>query len=67
MLRRGIAADPTPTNPHYVSDVKKYGEEKVEIMVKPLHVFNDKLVAEPRLEAFLMPLFDGFGMARLLD
>jgi hypothetical protein len=32
-----------------------------------IRVFNDKLVEDKRLETFLMPLFDGLGMAKLVD
>jgi hypothetical protein len=32
-----------------------------------IDVFNKKLVEEKRLDTFLVPLFDGLGMARLLD
>jgi hypothetical protein len=32
-----------------------------------IDIFNKKLVEEKRLDTFLMPLFDGLGMARLLD
>lgn len=67
VLRRGIVADPSESNPHYVRDVQKHGEEQSRIFAKGLHEFNDKLAAESRLEAFLMPLFDGLGMARLRD
>jgi hypothetical protein len=29
--------------------------------------FNKKLVGDKRLETFLMPMFDGIGMAKLID
>lgn len=67
VLRRAIVADASERNPHYVTDVDRNGEEATNAFVRPLHEFNDKLVAEPRLEAFLMPLFDGLGLARLKD
>lgn len=67
VLRRGIVADASKTNPHFVTDVEKFGEEKSRDLVKALHVFNDALAKEERLETFLMPLFDGLGMARLKD
>lgn len=67
VLRKGIVADATPANPYYVADVKHNGEERSKALVRALHEFNEKLAAEPRLEAFLMPLFDGLGMARLVD
>lgn len=67
VLRRAIVADATPANPYYVEDVEQNGAERSGALVRAIHEFNDKLAAEPRLEAFLMPLFDGLGMARLVD
>lgn len=67
VLRRAIVADATPSNPNYTRDVELHGEERSKTFVKALHEFNENLVNEPRLETFLMPLFDGLGMARLLD
>ncbi|ROV96255.1 hypothetical protein VMCG_07650 [Cytospora schulzeri] len=67
VLRRAIVADATPANPYYVQDVEQNGAERSASLVRAIHEFNDKLVSEPRLEAFLMPLFDGLGMARLRD
>lgn len=67
VLRRGIVADSTPSNPHYTREMELHGAEKSEELVRALRVFNDKVAAEPRLEAFLMPLFDGLTLARLKD
>lgn len=67
VLRRGIVADATGANPYYEREVERVGEEQARAFVRPLREFNDKLAAEPRLEAFLMPLFDGLGLARLKD
>lgn len=67
VLQQGTVADPTPSNPNYVEGVAHFGEERVRALNGALREFNDKLVAEPRLEAFLVPLFDGLGLARLLD
>ncbi|KAJ0120240.1 o-methyltransferase family protein [Diaporthe amygdali] len=67
VLRRGIVADTTMSNPHYAEEVARHGEQRTRDFCVALHEFNDKLVAEPRLEAFLVPLFDGLGLARLLD
>lgn len=67
VLRRAIVADATPANPYYVEDVEKNGEERSKALVRGLDEFNRKLASEPRLESFLMPLFDGLGMARLVD
>lgn len=67
VLRRGIVADETGANPHYGAEVERVGEEQARAFVRPLREFNDKVAAEPRLETFLMPLFDGLGLARLKD
>lgn len=67
VLRRAIVADATDANPHYGAEVERVGAEQAKAFVRPLREFNDKLAAEPRLEAFLMPLFDGLGLARLRD
>ncbi|CAN8105960.1 unnamed protein product [Discula destructiva] len=67
VLRRGIVADATNTNPHFAREVELHGEQQSREFVVALHQFNDALVAADRLESFLMPLFDGLGMARLKD
>jgi hypothetical protein len=35
--------------------------------MKAIDEFNKALVADKRVETFLMPMFDGLGMGRLLD
>lgn len=67
VLGMAIVADATPSNPHYAEAVARLGEGRVRDLNEALHQFNDKLVAERRLEAFLVPLFDGLGLARLID
>lgn len=67
VLRRAIVADATPSNPHHARDVELHGADGSEALARPLRVFNDKVAAEPRLEVFLMPLFDGLTLARLKD
>lgn len=67
VLRRAIVADATPTNPHFVDWVKRLGEEQTHALVEKVLEYNDKAAANPRLETFLMPLFDGLGMTRLVD
>ncbi|KAE9973571.1 hypothetical protein EG328_004310 [Venturia inaequalis] len=57
ILRLGVIADSSDANPWS----KKVGD------LEAIDVFNKKLVEEKRLDTFLMPLFDGLGMARLLD
>lgn len=67
VLRRGIVADATEGNPHFAREKELHGEQASKDLVKALHVFNDALAREQRLETFLMPMFDGLGMARLKD
>jgi len=67
VLRRGLIADPSDANPWAVK-LKTQGEELWRSNdMKALKEFNKQMVDEPRLETFLMPLFDGLGMARLVD
>ena len=35
--------------------------------MEALDIFNKELVNNERLETFLMPMFDGLGMGRLVD
>jgi predicted O-methyltransferase YrrM len=65
ILRRGLVADRTPANPWYA-------KQNGEINWSPgdmegLDTFNKNLVNSERLETFLMPMFDGLGMGRLVD
>jgi predicted O-methyltransferase YrrM len=67
ILRRGLVADPSDANP-WSSTLKerRYGVDNwMEDDVKALDQFNKMMVNEARLETFLMPMFDGLGMARL--
>ncbi|KAG8169051.1 hypothetical protein KVR01_001800 [Diaporthe batatas] len=67
VLGQAIVADVTATNPHYAEAVARLGEKRArEFNNEALHQFNDKLVAEPWLEAFLVPLFEGLGLNRRL-
>ncbi|OLN82240.1 putative caffeoyl-CoA O-methyltransferase 2 [Colletotrichum chlorophyti] len=67
VLRRGIVADDSEANPW----VARLREERPprgskEDLAK-LREFNDLVKAEPRLDSWLMPLYDGVHLARLLD
>lgn len=70
VLRRGIVADDSDENPHAVA-AKAAGAVKSEYEgnrdVESLREFNDTLVTSERLETFMVPLYDGMGVARLLD
>jgi predicted O-methyltransferase YrrM len=67
VLRRGIVADDSEGNPH-VEREQRHGNPhwRPDDVVK-LKEFNDALSSNPRLEAFLLPLYDGVGQARLVD
>lgn len=65
ILRRALVADPTPNNPWHT---KQNGERNWKAAdIDGLDTFNKNLVNSERLDTFLMPMFDGLGMARLLD
>ena len=64
VLRRGYVADPDrPDNVQRDPGDKKRWELHIEAVQK----FNDQVVKEKRLESFLMPLWDGVTIMRLVD
>jgi predicted O-methyltransferase YrrM len=65
ILRRGLVAELSTANPWYF---KQDGEKNWrEGDMQGLDSFNKELANNERLEAFLMPMFDGLGMGRLID
>ncbi len=65
VLRRGLIADASEANP-WSSVIKQQGEKTwAEGDMKALHQFNEMMAKEDRLETFLLPMFDGLGMARM--
>lgn len=67
VLRRGIIADDSDDNPWVAKQAKlrsEYAVDDENVLVKK---FNDEVVKSSRLEAFLLPLFDGLNIIRLLD
>ncbi|QDS67813.1 hypothetical protein FKW77_007108 [Venturia effusa] len=66
ILRRGIIADASDANP-WSKNLNKNGGLWKEGDLEAIDTFNKKLVEDKRLDTFLLPLFDGLGMARLLD
>jgi predicted O-methyltransferase YrrM len=65
VLRRGLIADSSEANPWA-------GHAKAERTwregdMNALKEFNNQMLQSERLETFLMPMFDGLGMARLVD
>ncbi|KAJ9156472.1 O-methyltransferase MdmC [Pleurostoma richardsiae] len=68
VLRRGLVADSSPENPNLARDLQDEGRKKLMAeSIAALTEFNTALVSSPRLETVLLPLFDGLGMARLID
>lgn len=68
VLRRGMVVDEGSENP-WSSAMKQKDKSEYEQdndLVK-MREFNDAAATSDRLEAFLMPLFDGVGLSRLLD
>lgn len=60
VLRRGYVADESELSEEERKEAKWMHLEAVR-------KFNDQVVAEPRLESFLLPLWDGLTIARVID
>jgi predicted O-methyltransferase YrrM len=60
VLRRGYVADPDSAPPGW-------RDEEHARQLEAVRTFNDQCVAEPRLEAFLLPLWDGLSVLRVVD
>lgn len=67
ILRRGLVADDSPANPSYVKLGNNEEDKWQNDDLGQLRRFNDMLKDEKRMETFLLPLFDGLGMGRLVD
>lgn len=61
VLRYGLVADASEANPWH----NHGGNTTMECQI--LDEFNKKMKSDKRLEALLMPVFDGLGLARLVD
>ncbi|KAF3384076.1 putative caffeoyl-CoA O-methyltransferase 2 [Talaromyces pinophilus] len=64
-LRRGLVADSTPANPWHEKQNQEVNWRPGDM--EGLDTFNKNLVNNSRLATFLMPMFDGIGMARLVN
>ncbi|OTA08481.1 O-methyltransferase family protein [Trichoderma parareesei] len=64
VLRRGLVADGSEENPNW--QLQRHVVTAEEDLVA-LREFNAALAGDERLEALLLPVFDGVGFARLLD
>ena len=70
ILRRGIVADDSDDNPHAVEarqGAVRKSEYDVDSDVAAIREFNDLMVKSDRLETFVVPLYDGLSVGRLLD
>ncbi|KAH6655896.1 O-methyltransferase [Truncatella angustata] len=71
-LRKGLVADDSEANPYRSAAAAEEKEEGEEYRgqrsdVGKVREFNDAVKASARLEAFLLPLWDGLNLARLVD
>lgn len=67
-LRRGLVADDSEPNPHRLPATKEGEDYKGQHDdVGSVRKFNDAVKNNKRLEAFLLPLWDGLNLARLVD
>ncbi|KAL7623355.1 hypothetical protein AAE478_007036 [Parahypoxylon ruwenzoriense] len=64
-LRGGLVVDSSTDNPWRPADFDEGGREKP--MVAAIREYNDAVAANPRLETFMCPLWDGLALARLVD
>lgn len=64
VLRRGLVADGSEDNPNW--QLQRHVVHAEEDLAA-LREFNKALANHERLEALLLPVFDGVGFARLLD
>ncbi|EGR50313.1 uncharacterized protein TRIREDRAFT_76247 [Trichoderma reesei QM6a] len=64
VLRRGLVADGSEENPNW--QLQRHVVTAEEDLVA-LREFNAALAGDERLEALLLPVFDGVGFARLLN
>ncbi|KAK1987159.1 O-methyltransferase [Colletotrichum cereale] len=67
VLRRGIVADDSDGNPWVVGEKAQRAAYWRSEDVDKLREFNDAVHDEPRLDSWLMPLYDGVHLARLVD
>ncbi|KAF6843439.1 O-methyltransferase [Colletotrichum musicola] len=67
VLRRGLVADDSDGNPWVEREKAQRSSYARNEDVDKLREFNGAVVAEPRLDSWLMPLYDGVNLARLID
>jgi predicted O-methyltransferase YrrM len=70
VLRRAIVADESDDNPYAVkarAGLAERSEYQKDRDVESLRKYNDEVAKSDRLESWLVPLYDGVSLARLLD
>jgi predicted O-methyltransferase YrrM len=68
ILRRALIADSSPANPWSTKEKQRetgrlWQSEDMEALDK----FNKEMVDNERIDVFLLPLFDGLGLGRLVN
>lgn len=67
VLRRGIVADDSDGNPWVVKEKTERSEYWKSSDVANIREYNRLVKENDRLDAFLLPLYDGVNLARLVD
>lgn len=67
MLRRGIVADDSDGNPWVQREKGERAAYWKSEDVEKLREFNRMVREDERLDSWLMPLYDGVHLARLVD
>ncbi|KAI9743793.1 MAG: hypothetical protein M1818_002527 [Claussenomyces sp. TS43310] len=67
ILRQGLVADHSDANPARNRKMPSGAPNFVKADNDALDEFNKMMVRDERLETFVLPVFDGLGMARMLD
>ena len=67
ILRRALVVDDSDDNPQAVLERAERAEYWKDTDLLKLREYNSMVMDEQRLDAFLLPLWDGVGCARLVD
>lgn len=70
VLRRALVADESADNPEVAVEaelVKERGSFRTDQDIDALRAFNTAMAEDGRIDTWLMPLYDGVGLGRLLD
>lgn len=67
ILRRGLIADSSEANPWSDKELQGQNPNWKSADMIALDTFNKELASNERIDTFLLPLFDGLGMGRLVD